>query len=269
MLKPLTAAIAALAMCAAAHAQECVAPVWGAPVGPQWVEDSGGKLFAAGSVGAQAWGVARLDPEGWTQLPGEFDGRVRAIASNGDEVWVGGEFTSVDGLPTAGVALYDGTTWQPLGTGIDGASRRVNAVELYGGELYVGGNFSTAGGVNSPNLARYSAGLWSAVDAGLDAPVNDLALYKGELVVGGEFTDAGGLGLASAVSWDGALFAPLGPTGPAARRSLGLGQRSARRLGRRTLVDRTRRGLVPSGEPAGRRLRWPLVLLRRRNPRRG
>jgi hypothetical protein len=186
--------------------------MWGAPVSPQWVEDSDGKLFVAGPSGFQTWGVARLDPEGWAQLPGQFDGRVRAVASRGVEVLVGGEFSSVDGVPSPGIALFDGNSWQPLGSGIDGVQPRVNAVEFFGEELYAGGDFSGAGGVSSPNLARFANGQWSDVASGLDGPVNDLVIHEGELIVGGAFADAGGLGLASVVSWDGALFAPVGPT---------------------------------------------------------
>lgn len=212
MLQPLLSAAAALAFGAVAQAQDCVASVWGSPVGAQLVEDSDGRLFAAGTVGFQTWAVARRDAEGWTLLPGEFDGRVRAIASRGDEVLVGGEFTGVDGLAAPGVALFDGTAWQALGTGIDGVEPRVNAVEFYGDELFAGGDFSGAGGVASPNLARFSNGQWSDVAGGLDGVVNDLVVHEGELVVGGAFTDAGGLGLDSVASWDGSLFAPIGPT---------------------------------------------------------
>ena len=208
----LCAALGVALLAAPASAQQCTAPVWGSPVSPQWVEDSDGKLFAAGPSGFQIWGVARLDPEGWTLLPGQFDGRVRAVASRGAEVLVGGEFSSVDGVLSPGVALFDGTSWQPLGSGIDGVEPRVNAVDFFGDELYAGGDFSGAGGVSSPNLARFANGQWSDVSGGLDGPVNDLVIHEGELIVGGGFADAGGLGLASAVSWDGALFAPVGPT---------------------------------------------------------
>lgn len=214
-LRRLCAALGAVSLASLtspASAQECTAPVWGSPVGAQWVEDSDGKLFAAGMLSPQTWGVARRDPEGWTLLPGVFDGRVRAIACSGDEVLVGGEFAAVNGLSAPGVVLYDGSDWQALGTGIDGVEPRVNAVEFFAGELYAGGDFSGAGGVSSPNLARFANGQWSDVASGLDGPVNDLVLHDGDLVVGGEFTDAGGLGLASVVTWDGALFAPVGPT---------------------------------------------------------
>jgi hypothetical protein len=195
-----------------ASPQECVAEVWSPPLSPQLVVDSNGALFLVGTVEPGVWGVARRDGSNWTLLPGEFDGRVRDVARRGAEVLVGGDFNEVDGLAVGGVALFDGTGWQALGSGVDGTDPTVHAVEFFGDELVVGGDFDGAGGVASPNLARFAGGAWTDLAGGLDGEVRDLVVFEDRLVVGGAFTDAGRLGLASVAAWDGALLAPLGAT---------------------------------------------------------
>jgi hypothetical protein len=72
---------------------------------------------------------------------------VLATAVHGRRVVVGGEFTyGTAGMPNGAfsrIALWDGTGWQALGSGMDGA---VRAVAIVGDQIYAGGDFSTAGG---------------------------------------------------------------------------------------------------------------------------
>jgi hypothetical protein len=55
-------------------------------------------------------------------------------------------------VSASGIARWNGTTWQPLGTGIGGG---VYALTVYNGELIAGGNFTTAGGNVSAYWARW------------------------------------------------------------------------------------------------------------------
>jgi hypothetical protein len=88
------------------------------------------------------------------------------------------------------VACWDGSTWQPLGSG---TSYSVDALTVYNGELIVGGFFRTAGGETCNNIARWNGSTWQPLGSGTNEYVFDLTVYNGELIVGGRFSVAGGL----------------------------------------------------------------------------
>ncbi|GAA2725654.1 hypothetical protein [Cellulomonas aerilata] len=124
---------------------------------------------------------------------------VLATAVAGERVVVGGDFTyGTAGMANdtfARIALWDGTGWQALGSGLDGP---VRAVALAGDAVYAGGDFTTAGGVPAARLARWDGTAWSAVGGGITHPeaeyecsVLALASDGTRLYVGGTFARAG------------------------------------------------------------------------------
>jgi hypothetical protein len=124
---------------------------------------------------------------------------VLATAVDGDRVVVGGDFVyGTAGMPSgtySRIALWDGTGWQRLGDGLDGA---VRAVAFAGDAIYAGGDFTTAGGVPAARLARWDGTAWSAVGGGITHPEAEyecavLALVADDarLYVGGIFARAG------------------------------------------------------------------------------
>ncbi len=94
-----------------------------------------------------------------------FDGPVHSItrSADGDRLFVGGEFTTINGVPTGNVAAIDPIT----GTVIDdfrapaqattGGRNIVHALEIAGNQLYIGGEFSGVNGVGQNHLVRVSA----------------------------------------------------------------------------------------------------------------
>jgi hypothetical protein len=149
------------------------------------------------------------------ELPG-FDGPVYALARVGDTIYAGGYFAFVNGVRVNHIAKWDGTSWSPLGTGIDG---NVEALAVDGsGNLYAGGEFETAGGVITNNVAKWDGTSWSPLGAGVACPenpyscsVNALAADgKGDVYAGGMFTAAGGVNANHVAKWDGTSWGPLG-----------------------------------------------------------
>jgi hypothetical protein len=131
------------------------------------------------------------------------NGEVRALAVSGNEVFVGGFFTSAGGVSANRVARFNTltNTWSTLGTG---SSNGVNGVVVYalavvGDEVVVGGTFTQAGGVSANNVARFNTltNTWSSLGTGSSNGVNStvyaLAVSGNEVVVGGTFTQAGGV----------------------------------------------------------------------------
>lgn len=121
-----------------------------------------------------------------------------------------GDFTEVDdSLSVNRIAMWDGTNWYPLGTGVTDRGRDFI---LYAGNLYLAGEFNNAGNVNNTELvARWNGAQWEALEGGslsinTSKNPNAYALEIGNsdnrLYVGGTFTNAGTLSANSIASWD-------------------------------------------------------------------
>lgn len=111
---------------------------------------------------------------------------------------VTGNFGSANGVPTNSVAIFDGTSWSALGTGIAGSHSFGWTVEpLPNGDLVVGGSFTNVGGIAAANIARWNGTAWSALGAGVTGGGFPMAYQiasrpQGDIVVTGFFTHAGG-----------------------------------------------------------------------------
>ena len=181
---------------------------------------------AATGWSAVAWWVPEDDPE--FDLPG----RVFAIAVSDDTVYIGGDFTSVDGVPRSCAAALDAetaavTAWDPDPSGV------VWALATAGDTIYAGGTFGHIGGRQRSAVAAVdedgAATDWDAGADGVDWPiVSSLALAGSTLYVGGEFDAIGGarrhcvaalgVGDASAAAWNpcaGGTVSAVVPAGSA------------------------------------------------------
>jgi hypothetical protein len=115
----------------------------------------------------------------------------------GQDIYVGGEFTSVGGqarnnlakLSTTGTGAAD-PSWAP------NPNNSVFALALAGSDLYVGGQFTSIGGQVRNNLAKLSITGTGTIDPSWapnpNGSVFALALAGQELYVGGVFTNIGG-----------------------------------------------------------------------------
>jgi hypothetical protein len=174
----------------------------------------GGRFTSAGGVSANR--VARFNTQTntWSTLgTGSSNGvsgillSVLALAVVGNEVFVGGAFTSAGGVSANSVARFNTqtNTWSTLGTGssngvsVGGVFGGVDALAVVGNEVFVGGRFTSAGGVSANNVARFNTqtNTWSTLGTGssngVDSLVFALAVVGNEVVVGGEFRSAGGV----------------------------------------------------------------------------
>jgi hypothetical protein len=108
------------------------------------------------------------------------------------------------------IARWNGTTWQPLGSGMD---YTVAALTVYNGELIAGGYFSAAGGVTCKYIACWNGTNWQPLGAGMGGGsypyVCALTVYHGELIAGGSFSEAGGVTCNSIARWNGTAWQPL------------------------------------------------------------
>jgi len=178
---------------------------------------AGGEFLSAGGTAASR--VARWNGSTWARLDSGVAGSgVFALGTHdngsGPALYVAGLFSSAGGMPASNIARWDGSTWTPLGSGLN---QRANALcEFDDGDgpvLYAGGGFSTAGGAPAKQMAKWSGGSWSSLGSGMNNPVYALAVFDDGsgpcLYAGGWFATAGGTPATRIARWNGTNWSPL------------------------------------------------------------
>ncbi len=132
--------------------------------------------------------------------PGPND-PVSALAISGQNIYMGGNFTTIAGPGRNNIARFIKT-----GTSLDldpvwnpNVDNTINALALSTSGLYIGGFFKNVGGVSYKYLAKINttAGLSGNVDSWTPPQLNDavraLALSSADLYVGGQFKYSRGI----------------------------------------------------------------------------
>src|SRR5689334_10506124 len=78
-------------------------------------------------------------------LPGANGEVYAAAADDSGNLYIGGGFTRVGGVLATNIAKWNGSTWSPLGAGMNPFAP-VRALAVSGSDLYAGGWFTNAGG---------------------------------------------------------------------------------------------------------------------------
>jgi len=175
-----------------------------------------GRLYAGGDF----LGILQMEisTNQWSPL-GEVVGLggVRAILTNGTDVYAGGGFVAAGAIPVKGIAKWSGTSWGSIdGTISTSVNGPIVAIATDGDDIYVGGSFGYAGTVQANNIARWNrvTHTWSTVGSGsnngVDGGVGAIAITKGMVYVGGGFRKAGDSTAFSIARWDGSQWHPLG-----------------------------------------------------------
>ena len=196
-------------------------------------DDGGGaELYIAGSFtaigGVAANGIARWDGSTWSPL--DFvplsgpNGSICCLVvyddGFGDDLYAGGTFTLMSGIPASRVASYNGTSWSLVGSG---ANDNVRAMTVFddgnGEELYIGGVFTltgtqATGAVNTRRIAKWNGLRWAAVGVGSFQTVEVLSVVDeggaSVLYAGGRFVTIGGTPARHVARYDGTTWTALG-----------------------------------------------------------
>jgi hypothetical protein len=188
---------------------------------------SGRNLYVGGWRGyygspAMTAYIATWDGNSWSSLGSASGGTmtnidltigdyasVNAFAVSGSNLYVGGFFTSVNGIAATNIAKWDGTHWSALGSGLNGS---LTALAVSGGDVYAGGWFSRAGGIAATNVAKWNGSSWSALGSGFGGGpyYTALAVSGSNLYAGTGLTNDNLYPAGIVAKWDGSSWAVLG-----------------------------------------------------------
>lgn len=188
------------------------------PTTPRWVV--GGTFTSAGRVNAR--NLAVFDPmtQTWSPLStGVRDGvtvtAVYALCALPDgRLVAAGAFSRAGDVLASNIAAWDGSTWTPLGLGLNGFAFAIDM--LSNGHLVVGGMFTAAGGQPANRVAVWDGQSWSGLGAGLGGlsvldAVNWVAVTANDsIVASGNMAYRNGQPRSPVHLWNGAEWVGLG-----------------------------------------------------------
>lgn len=116
---------------------------------------------------------------------------------DGQRLYVGGDFTSVNGVPRQHIAALDPVSGKPVDGFAPSVNQQVKAIAATAGTVYLGGSFSAVNGNGRSRLAAVTTngGLLSAFAPKVEGgSVQAMVVSSGgsRLVVGGSFTKLNG-----------------------------------------------------------------------------
>lgn len=124
----------------------------------------GGDFSTAGGISANRIACYNLTTTTWSALGSGITGTGASVycleATNNGKIIAGGTFTAAGGVSVLNVAMWNGSTWSAMSTGVGGGTDVVYTAttNLSNSAVYVGGAFMNAGGLsnNVYNVAKWS-----------------------------------------------------------------------------------------------------------------
>ncbi|MCZ6754650.1 MAG: hypothetical protein O7E49_04990 [Gemmatimonadetes bacterium] len=172
--------------------------------------------------------IAKWDGNSWSPLGEGMDGTVNALAvfddgsGAGPALYAGGDFKAAGGVTAHRIAKWDGSTWSPLGGGMDAGVSSLTVFDNGSGggpTFYAGGFFTTAGGISANRIAKWDGSSWSPLGSGMGSGVMALAAFDDRsghgpaLYAGGFFNSAGATQAEYIAKWEGSTWSTVGGAG--------------------------------------------------------
>jgi hypothetical protein len=124
-----------------------------------------GKVYAAGNfrllndpqfncitvLENKVWAGVASFTASFTQVP-----YVQSLAVFNNMLYAGGRFLRVNGVLANNLLVYQGSSWEPLGSGVPGADGPVLQLASRGSDLAICGSFRKINGATAPGLAFYN-----------------------------------------------------------------------------------------------------------------
>jgi hypothetical protein len=197
-------------------------PVAAAPIGTDSLAIAGAFTAVAG-VSANRIAVYNTSTSTWSALGDGMSSTTSAIhqAANGN-IYAGGAALQSGSTTINRIARWDGTTWNAMGSGLNGGLVRT-ITSMPNGDIIVAGAFLTSGDNTQTlsKIARWDGTAWHPLGDGINfnvgAPNDNLDPYdmavapNGDLIVVGDFSKAGTVNVGGVARWNGTTWGPLFP----------------------------------------------------------
>lgn len=180
-------------------------------------------IFSLGNnVHAQNPTISPLG-SGTNPVPRYPEGDIRKLYTDtiDNKLYAVGSFVSIGGKKCYGTAVWDGQTWDSLGSGIreftfSDAIQTVLDVVRYKNEIYIAGSFYKCGGKDMVGIARWNGVEWNNV-GGLLKPNNfgawgsgnSMEVYNDTLYFVGDYDSLGTVASRGIAKWDGQTWTDL------------------------------------------------------------
>ena len=140
----------------------------------------------------------------------------------GPDLYLGGLFKQVAGVPAKHIARWDGQTWSALGSNVRGGGTDAWVQDLVvyddgtGPALYAAGFFGLVDGIPASRIAKWDGSTWTPLpgsftsDDGNAAGIWDLQVWDSRLWVGGHFNSVNGVAARNVAGWNGTSWEALG-----------------------------------------------------------
>lgn len=150
-----------------------------------------------------------------TGFRADTNGTVRALASDGSTLWVGGSYNTIGGATRHRLAAVDAASGAVKSNFRANTNSNVYALDYRAGRLFVGGSFSTVGGVSRPRAASVNPAS-GAVESFNPRPDKTVLAVRANstgtrVYLGGDFLYVNGTarkGVAVVNGSDGAVLSP-------------------------------------------------------------
>lgn len=151
----------------------------------------------------------------WTTVCGTGNGFVDNFEVYNDELYATGFFTTLCGTPNNHIMKFDGSTWQPVGTGYPNAGHQLKEID---GSLYFVGyqpniDSNWVYQFDGTNFNKLGKGVYltnAAVGFSQTANLYSLAKYDGKIIATGEFDRVGDQQVSGIMQWNGTAWSGLG-----------------------------------------------------------
>ena len=188
-------------------------------------DGSGQALYVGGSFttagGQPVNRLARWDGSAWSSVGAGSWSTVYGLwvhdEGAGPALYAASEASAGGSHPFAGgIARWDGSQWNSIGTGVqNGLVRAFASFDAgFGATLHVAGTFVRAAGLSARAIARWNGATWESLGGGLSHDVSALGVFDDgggpALFVGGEFQDVAGIPAQRIARWRGGNWSALG-----------------------------------------------------------
>jgi hypothetical protein len=170
----------------------------------------GGGFKSSGALKVR--GISKWIGLKWDSLQSGFDDfgtgnpqPTHSIIRYENKIYVLGVFSTAGGIPSPGLARWNGASWDTLQCFQNISGGRSN---ILNGELYIYGNFTNICGQQCRYIAKFDGTNWTGIDYGIDTTfglIGSYEIFQGEPYIAGNL-----LPIKDIFKWDGTQAVQLG-----------------------------------------------------------